>query len=148
MLFRSDHFREQIKSLGFLYDWEREISTTDAEYYKWTQWIFLQLYKRGLAYESEMPINWCPSCKTGLANEEVVNGECERCHTKVTRKRIRQWVLKITAYADRLLADLDHVDWPEPIKQMQRNWIGRSEGASVRFALARESDAAEGNAED
>ena len=130
-----DRFREQIKSMGFLYDWDREISTTDVEYYKWTQWIFLQLYKRGLAYESDMPINWCPSCKTGLANEEVVNGECERCHTKVTRKRIRQWVLKITAYADRLLEGLDTVDWPEPIKQMQRNWIGRSEGASVYFEV-------------
>ncbi|MBL8967862.1 MAG: leucine--tRNA ligase [Spirochaetaceae bacterium] len=130
-----DKFREQIKSMGFLYDWDRELSTTDVEYYKWTQWIFLQLYKAGLAYESDKPINWCPSCKTGLANEEVVDGECERCHTKVTRKKLRQWVLKITAYADRLLADIDKVDWPEPIKQMQRNWIGRSEGATVRFAV-------------
>jgi leucyl-tRNA synthetase len=130
-----DNFRGQIKSMGFLYDWDREISTTDVEYYKWTQWIFLQLYKKGLAYESDKPINWCPSCKTGLANEEVVDGECERCHTKVTRKKLRQWVLKITAYADRLLADLDHVDWPEPVKQMQRNWIGRSEGASVSFEI-------------
>ncbi len=128
-------FREQIKSMGFLYDWDREISTTDAEYYKWTQWIFLQLYKRGLAYESDKPINWCPSCKTGLANEEVIDGECERCHTKVTRKKLRQWVLKITAYADRLLADIDHVEWPEPVKQMQRNWIGRSEGATVVFEV-------------
>ena len=138
-----DNFRKQIKSMGFLYDWDREISTTDVDYYKWTQWIFLQLYERGLAYESDMPINWCPSCKTGLANEEVVYGECERCHTKVTRKRIRQWVLKITAYADRLLEGLEGVNWPEPIKQMQRNWIGRSEGASVKFALAGEFDGAE-----
>ena len=130
-----DHFREQIKAMGFSYDWEREFSTTDADYYKWTQWIFLKLFERGLAYEAEMPINWCPSCKTGLANEEVIDGECERCHTKVTRKQLRQWVLKITAYADRLLADLDHVDWPEPIKQMQRNWIGRSEGALVKFGI-------------
>jgi leucyl-tRNA synthetase len=130
-----DRFRAQIKSLGFLYDWEREVSTTDVEYYKWTQWIFLQLFKRGLAYEADMPINWCPSCKTGLANEEVVDGECERCHSKVTRKRLRQWVLKITAYADRLLEGLERVDWPEPIKQMQRNWIGRSEGADVVFQV-------------
>jgi leucyl-tRNA synthetase len=141
-----DNFRKQIKAMGFLYDWDREISTTDAEYYQWTQWIFLQLYKRGLAYESDKPINWCPSCKTGLANEEVIDGECERCHSKVTRKKLRQWVLKITAYADRLLTDIDKVDWPEPIKQMQRNWIGRSEGASVRFALAGESHGAEAGA--
>ncbi len=130
-----DRFREQIKAMGFLYDWDREISTTDVEYYKWTQWIFLKLFDAGLAYESDMPINWCPSCLTGLANEEVIDGECERCHTKVTRKRIRQWVLKITQYADRLLADLDTVNWPEPVKQMQRNWIGRSEGASVIFTV-------------
>jgi len=130
-----DRFRDQIKSLGFSYDWDREVSTCDPDYYKWTQWIFLQLYKRGLAYESEMPINWCPSCKTGLANEEVKEGLCDRCGTKVTRKRIRQWVLKITAYADRLLQDLDGLDWPEPVKLMQRNWIGRSEGAQVRFGI-------------
>ncbi|MDP3177359.1 MAG: leucine--tRNA ligase, partial [Spirochaetaceae bacterium] len=130
-----DRFREQIKSMGFLYDWDRELSTTDLDYYRWTQWIFLKLFERGLAYEADMPINWCPSCKTGLANEEVVDGECERCHTKVTRKRLRQWVLKITAYADRLLEGLASVDWPEPIKQMQRNWIGRSEGALVRFPV-------------
>ncbi len=128
-----DRFREQIKAMGFSYDWDREFSTTDADYYKWTQWIFLKLFEKGLAYESDMPINWCPSCKTGLANEEVIDGECERCHTKVTRKRLRQWVLRITAYADRLLSDLASVDWPEPIKQMQRNWIGRSEGALVHF---------------
>ena len=130
-----ERFRQQIKALGFSYDWDREVSTCTPDYYKWTQWIFLQLFNKGLAYESEMPINWCPSCKTGLANEEVKDGECERCHTKVTRKRIRQWVLKITAYADRLLESLDKVDWPEPIKLMQRNWIGRSEGAAVHFSL-------------
>ncbi len=137
-----DHFRTQIKALGFSYDWDREVSTCTPDYYKWTQWIFLQLFKRGLAYESEMPINWCPSCKTGLANEEVKDGECDRCHTKVTRKRIRQWVLKITAYADRLLSGLENVDWPEPIKLMQRNWIGRSEGATVRFAIAQSAESA------
>ena len=130
-----DRFRTQIKALGFSYDWDREVSTCTPDYYRWTQWIFLQLFNKGLAYESEMPINWCPSCKTGLANEEVKDGECERCHTKVTRKRIRQWVLKITAYADRLLEGLDSVDWPEPIKLMQRNWIGRSEGATVIFGI-------------
>ncbi len=128
-------FREQIKSLGFSIDWDREVATCDADYYKWTQWIFVQLFKKGLAYESDAPINWCPSCKTGLANEEVKDGECDRCGTKVTRKRIRQWILKITAYADRLLADLDGIQWPEDVGIMQRNWIGRSEGASVRFAL-------------
>ena len=128
-------FREQIKSLGFSYDWDREVATSDADYYKWTQWIFIQLFNRGLAYESNAPINWCPSCKTGLANEEVKDGECDRCGTKVTRKRIRQWMLKITAYADRLLEDLDGLDWPEAVKAMQRNWIGRSEGASVVFGL-------------
>jgi len=129
-------FTEQIKMLGFSYDWDREISTHLPDYYKWTQWIFLQIYKKGLAYESEVPINWCPSCKTGLANEEVKEGRCDRCHELVTRKSIRQWILKITAYADRLLADLDKLNWPEPIKLMQRNWIGRSEGANVHFPLA------------
>ena len=123
------NFRRQIKSLGFSYDWDREIDTTDPGYYKWTQWIFLQLFKKGLAYESTAPINWCPSCKTGLANEEVFDGACERCGTKVERKDLRQWVLKITAYADRLAEDLDGLDWPESTLAMQRNWIGRSEGA-------------------
>ena len=130
-----ERFRGQIKSLGFSYDWDREVSTCTEDYYKWTQWIFLRLFEKGLAYEAEMPINWCPSCQTGLANEEVKDGVCDRCGTKVTRRRIRQWVLKITAYADRLLEDLDGVDWPEPVKQMQRNWIGRSEGASVHFEV-------------
>ncbi len=128
-------FREQIKALGFSYDWDREVDTSGSDYYKWTQWIFLQLFKKGLAYEADTPINWCPSCKTGLANEEVKDGECDRCGTKVTRKRIRQWILKITSYADRLLNDLDTLDWPEPVKLMQRNWIGRSEGANVVFNI-------------
>jgi leucyl-tRNA synthetase len=132
-----ERFREQIKSLGFSYDWDREVSTCDPGYYKWTQWIFLKLFERGLAYEADMPINWCPSCKTGLANEEVKDGECDRCGTKVVRKRIRQWVLKITAYAERLLEDLDGLDWPEAVKLMQRNWIGRSEGAIVSFPIER-----------
>ncbi|GHV00031.1 leucine--tRNA ligase [Spirochaetia bacterium] len=129
-------FRTQIKSLGFSYDWDREVDTSKPEYYRWTQWIFLKLYEKGLAYEAESPINWCPSCKTGLANEEVKDGLCDRCGTKVTRKRIRQWILKITAYAERLLEDIDDLDWPEPVKMMQRNWIGRSEGANVRFRIA------------
>jgi leucyl-tRNA synthetase len=135
-----DRFRTQIKALGFSYDWDREISSCTPDYYKWTQWIFLKLFERGFAYEADMPINWCPSCKTGLANEEVKDGSCDRCGTKVTRKRIRQWVLKITAYADRLLEDLEGLDWPEPIKIMQRNWIGRSEGASVRFGIEGSSE--------
>ncbi|MBU1081465.1 MAG: leucine--tRNA ligase, partial [Spirochaetes bacterium] len=138
-----DRFREQIQSLGFSYDWDREVSTCDADYYKWTQWIFIQLFNKGLAYESDAPINWCPSCKTGLANEEVKDGECDRCGTKVTRKRIRQWILKITEYADRLLEDLDGLDWPEPVKAMQRNWIGRSEGASVAFTVDGTGDSLE-----
>lgn len=138
-----DNFRKQIKSLGFCYDWNREISTHSSEYYHWTQWIFLQLYKKGLAYESHMPINWCPQCKTGLANEEVKEGKCERCGTHVVRKNIRQWVLKITAYADRLLEDLEDLDWPESVKLMQRNWIGRSEGASVLFKLEKSDDTLE-----
>ena len=128
-------FRTQIKTLGFSYDWDREVDTSTEDYYRWTQWIFLKLFEKGLAYEAESPINWCPSCKTGLANEEVKDGLCERCGEKVTRKRIRQWILKITAYAERLLADLDTLDWPEPVKLMQRNWIGRSEGANVTFKV-------------
>ena len=128
-------FRRQIQSLGFSYDWDREISTHTPEYYRWTQWIFLQLYKQGLAYESMMPINWCPKDMTGLANEEVVDGKCERCGTPVERRNLRQWVLKITAYGDRLEDDLAGLDWSESIKLMQRNWIGRSEGADVTFAV-------------
>lgn len=129
-------FRRQIQSLGFSYDWDREIDTTDPGYYKWTQWIFLQLFKKGLAYEATVPINWCPSCKTGLANEEVISGKCERCDTVVERKDLRQWMLKITAYADRLLGGIEKLDWSESIKSLQRNWIGRSEGAEVDFKIA------------
>lgn len=139
-----EHFTQQIKALGFSYDWDRCVSTCTPDYYHWTQWIFLQLYKKGLAYEAETPINWCPSCLTGLANEEVKEGRCDRCGTTVTRKTIRQWILKITAYADRLLEDLDGLDWPESVKLMQRNWIGKSEGGEVSFKIADES----GNATD
>lgn len=128
-------FKKQIQSIGFSYDWDREVDTTDPKYYKWTQWIFLQLYKKGLAYESELPINWCPSCKTGLANEEVVDGKCERCGEQTTKKLLRQWVLKITDYADRLLEDLEDLDWPEAIKIQQRNWIGKSYGTNVDFKV-------------
>ena len=128
-------FRRQIRSLGFCYDWDREISTCDPAYYHWTQWIFEKLYEKGLAYESQAPINWCPHCKTGLANEEVKEGKCDRCGAQVEKRNIRQWVLKITAYAQRLLDDLDLVDWPESVKLMQRNWIGKSEGASVLFQV-------------
>ncbi|XP_068665084.1 leucine--tRNA ligase, chloroplastic/mitochondrial isoform X2 [Aristolochia californica] len=130
-----ERFRCQLKSLGFSYDWDREISTTEPEYYKWTQWIFLQLLKRGLAYQAEVPVNWCPALGTVLANEEVVNGVSERGGHPVVRKPMRQWMLKITAYADRLLEDLDELDWPESIKEMQRNWIGRSEGAEMEFPV-------------
>lgn len=129
------NFKRQIKSLGFSYDWSREINTTDPEYYKWTQWIFLQLFKKGLAYEAVVPINWCPKDKTGLANEEVVGGKCDRCGTPVVKKDVRQWMLRITRYADRLLGGLDKLDWPEPIKLLQRNWIGRSEGALIKFQI-------------
>jgi len=128
-------FIDQIKSLGFSYDWDRMVSTHEPDYYKWTQWIFLQIYKQGLAYEAQTPINWCPSCKTGLANEEVKEGTCDRCGTEVTHKDIRQWVLKITDYADKLLEGLDGLDWSDSIKTMQYNWIGRSEGAEVTFEL-------------
>ncbi|KAK2984922.1 hypothetical protein RJ640_005663 [Escallonia rubra] len=130
-----DRFRSQLKSLGFSYDWDREISTTEPEYYKWTQWIFLQLLKRGLAYQAEVPVNWCPALGTVLANEEVVDGLSERGGHPVIRKPMRQWILRITAYADRLLEDLDDLDWPESIKEMQRNWIGKSEGAEVKFSV-------------
>ena len=138
-----ENFRKQIKSLGFCYDWSREVSTHTEQYYRWTQWIFLQLYKKGLAYEAETPINWCPSCLTGLSNEEVKEGKCERCGALVTRKNIRQWILKITAYADRLLNDLELLDWSDSIKSMQSNWIGRSEGATVRFKLELSDDVIE-----
>lgn len=135
-----DNFRKQIKSLGFCYDWNREVATHSSDYYRWTQWIFIQLFNKGLAYESHTPINWCTQCLTGLANEEVKDGRCERCGTAVVRKNIRQWVLKITDYADKLLSDLDSLDWPESVKLMQRNWIGRSEGASVFFRLEDSDD--------
>jgi len=130
-----DNFRRQIQSLGFSYDWDREVNTSEPAYYKWTQWIFLKLYHQGLAYQAEMPINWCLSCRTSLANEEVKEGRCERCGSPVEKRPLRQWMLRITAYAERLLRDLDKLDWPEGIKQMQRDWIGRSEGAEVDFAL-------------
>jgi len=129
-------FKEQMRSLGFSYDWQREINTTDPDYYKWTQWIFLQLFKKGLAYEEETYVNWCPSCKTVLADEEIEEGKCERCGTKVERRKLKQWVLKITAYAERLLQDLDLLDWPERVKTMQRNWIGKSEGVEIEFKVA------------
>lgn len=138
-----DMFRSQIKALGFSYDWDREVSTHKPEYYKWTQWIFLKLFEKGLAYEDTVPINWCPSCKTGLANEEVNNGLCDRCSTQVVRKDLRQWLLRITQYADDLLKDLDDLDWSDSIKLSQRNWIGRSEGANVTFPL----EQGEGNIE-
>ena len=131
-----EHFTQQIKALGFSYDWDRCVSTCEPEYYKWTQWIFLQLYKKGLAYEAQTPINWCPSCMTGLANEEVKDGKCDRCHSEVTHKTIRQWILKITDYADRLDSDLEDLDWPESVKLMQHNWIGKSTGAEVTFTVA------------
>ncbi len=131
-----DRFRSQLKMLGFSFDYSREVNTTDPSYYKWTQWIFLQLYKAGLAYKTEMPINWCTSCKCGLANEEVVNGVCERCGSEVVRKVKSQWMLRITAYAQKLLDGLDDLDFIERVKTQQRNWIGRSEGAEVDFKLA------------
>ncbi|MGG0184624.1 leucine--tRNA ligase [Bacillus rhizoplanae] len=128
-------FRNQIKSLGFSYDWDREVNTTDPGYYKWTQWIFLKLFEKGLAYVDEVPVNWCPALGTVLANEEVIDGVSERGGHPVERRPMRQWMLKITAYADRLLEDLDELDWPESLKDMQRNWIGRSEGAEVHFNI-------------
>ncbi len=130
-----NHIREQIKQIAAVYDWDMEVNTTDPNFYKWTQWIFVKMFKAGLAYEKEMPINWCPSCKTGLANEEVVNGCCERCGAPVTKKNLKQWMLKITAYADRLLNDLDKLDWPEKVKKMQSDWIGKSYGAEIDFAV-------------
>lgn len=130
-----NNFRRQIKSLGFSYDWDREVNTTDPAYYKWTQWIFEQLYKKGLAYEAEIPVNWCEELGTVVANEEIIDGKTERGGFPVVRKPMRQWVLKITAYADRLIDDLDDIDWPEAIKEQQRNWIGRSTGAQVTFGV-------------
>lgn len=129
------NIKKQINDIAAIYDWDMEVNTTDPAFYKWTQWIFVKMFKEGLAYEKEFPINWCPSCKTGLANEEVVNGCCERCGAEVTKKNLRQWMLKITKYAERLLADLDKLDWPEKVKKMQSDWIGKSYGAEVDFAI-------------
>lgn len=134
------NIKRQIGEIAAIYDWDMEVNTTDPAFYKWTQWIFVQMFKKGLAYEKEFPINWCPSCKTGLANEEVVNGCCERCGTPVTKKNLRQWMLKITAYADRLLNDLDKLDWPEKVKKMQTEWIGKSYGAEVDFPVEGRED--------
>ncbi len=129
------NIKRQINQIAAIYDWDREVNTTDPEFYKWTQWIFVKMFENGLAYEKEFPINWCPSCKTGLANEEVVNGRCERCGSEVTKKNLRQWMLKITKYAERLLNDLDKLDWPEKVKKMQTDWIGKSYGAEVEFPI-------------
>lgn len=129
------NIKRQINEISAIYDWDMEVNTTDPDFYKWTQWIFVKMFKEGLAYEKEMPINWCPSCKTGLANEEVVNGCCERCGAEVTKKNLKQWMLKITEYADRLLNDLDKLDWPEKVKKMQADWIGKSYGAEVDFTV-------------
>lgn len=134
------NFRRQLQEIGAMYDWDREINTTDPDYYRWTQYFFVKMFERGLAYRKKMPINWCPSCKTGLANEEVVDGKCDRCGTEVTKREMFQWMLKITAYADRLLDDLDKLEWPEHVKRMQRAWIGRSEGAQIRFQLCDRDD--------
>ena len=129
------NIKKQINQIASIYDWDREVNTTDPGFYKWTQWIFVKMFENGLAYEKEFPINWCPSCKTGLANEEVVNGRCERCGSEVTKKNLRQWMLKITKYAERLLNDLDKLDWPEKVKKMQTDWIGKSFGAEVEFPI-------------
>lgn len=133
-------YKEQLSIIGFNYDWDREVSTTDPDFYKWTQWTFLKMLERGLAYQSYEPINWCPSCQTGLANEDLENGVCERCGSEVEQKPMRQWVLKITKYADRMLKDLDLLDWPQSIKESQRNWIGRSEGAEFDFKIKVENN--------
>ncbi|MDD2294889.1 MAG: class I tRNA ligase family protein, partial [Eubacteriales bacterium] len=128
--------RTQLKQLGFSYDWNREVATYSEDYYKWMQWIFIQFFKKDLAYKKENPVNWCPSCQTVLANEQVVEGRCERCSAEVTKKNLSQWYLKITDYADRLLKDLDKLDgWPEKVRLMQRNWIGKSEGAELDFDI-------------
>ena len=130
------NFKRQIKSLGFGYDWEREINTSSLEYYKWTQWLFLQMYKNGLAYQKKAAVNWCESCQTVLAREQVLNGKCERCGKNVIQKELKQWFFRITDYAERLLADLNKLDWPEKIKKMQENWIGKSEGALIKFTIS------------
>ena len=135
-----ENIKRQLQQINAIYDWDMEVNTTDPKFYKWTQWIFVKMFEKGLAYEKEFPINWCPSCKTGLANDEVVDGKCERCGTAVTKKNLRQWMLKITEYADRLLDDLQELDWPEKVKKMQAEWIGRSYGAEVDFALEGRED--------
>lgn len=135
-----ENIKRQLQQINAIYDWDMEVNTTDPKFYKWTQWIFVKMFEKGLAYEKEFPINWCPSCKTGLANEEVVDGKCERCGTAVTKKNLRQWMLKITEYADRLLDDLQELDWPEKVKKMQAEWIGRSYGAEVDFTLEGRED--------
>ena len=135
-----ENIKRQLQQINAIYDWDMEVNTTDPNFYKWTQWIFVKMFEKGLAYEKEFPINWCPSCKTGLANEEVVDGKCERCGTAVTKKNLRQWMLKITEYADRLLDDLQELDWPEKVKKMQAEWIGRSYGAEVDFSLEGSED--------
>ena len=135
------NYTRQLKSMGLSFDWSRQVDTTDSGYYKWTQWIFLKLYERGMAYQAEIPVNWCPKCKTGLANEEVIAGNCERCGESVTRKTLKQWMLAITKYADELLSALDTLPgWPERVKTMQRNWIGRSEGATFRLPVVGHDD--------
>jgi leucyl-tRNA synthetase len=131
----TDMFRKQMKRLAFSFDWSREINTTDPKYYKWTQWIFIQLFKHGLVYKKEMPINWCPGCKIGLANEEVVGGKCERCGAEVTRRNISQWIVKITEYADELIKGLEETQFEEKIKRSQINWIGKSKGALLKFKV-------------
>ncbi|MFH1192732.1 MAG: leucine--tRNA ligase [Candidatus Jorgensenbacteria bacterium] len=140
-----ENAKRQLKSWGMGFDWSREVNTTDPDYYKWTQWLFLQFWKHGLAYEAKGEINWCPSCKTGLANEEATGGSCERCGTKVEKKELRQWYLKITAYAEKLLEGLKNLDWPAPIKVQQENWIGRSEGALIKFPIVYQHQSASGN---
>ena len=129
------NMKRQLYEIGAMYDWDKEINTSSPDYYRWTQWIFLQMYRKGLAYRKSMPINWCPNCKTGLANEEVVGGKCERCESEVAKKDMMQWMLRITSYADRLLADLERLEWPEKVKAMQANWIGRSEGSEIIFRI-------------
>src|SRR3989344_3311637 len=130
------HFTEQLKQLGSLFAWDHAVTTSEPEYYKWTQWLFLQLYEAGLAYRAKAPVDWCPSCKTVLADEQVIGGKCERCGTEVIQKELLQWFFKITDYAERLLDNLDEIDWPEAIKTAQRNWIGKSEGALIKFKIS------------
>ncbi len=134
------NFRRQLQLIGLSYDWSREINTSSPDYYRWTQWLFGRLYDQGLVYQTDVPVWWCPDCKTVLANEEVINGRCDRRNHPCVRKPLKQWMFKITAYADRLLADLKTVDWPESIKAMQREWIGRSEGAEIDFGVAGVAD--------